>query len=62
MQTAKLLYGSTGASLYPHEQKIEYESLINIRPPLGNRSILIQDDHLRKQVEMVTRETLGGLQ
>lgn len=50
-----------GANWYPNEQRIEFESLINIRPRLGNRSILIQDDNLRKQVESVTREILGGM-
>ncbi len=49
-----------GANWYPNQQRIEFESLINIRPRLGNRSILIQDDNLRKQVESVTREILGG--
>jgi hypothetical protein len=49
-----------GANWYPSEQRIEFESLINIRPRLGNRSILIQDDNLRRQVEAVTRELLGG--
>jgi len=28
-----------GANWYPAEQRIEFESLINIRPRLGNRSI-----------------------
>ena len=50
-----------GANWYPAEQRIEYESLINIRPRLGNRSILIQDENLRKQVEAVTLELLGGV-
>lgn len=50
-----------GATCYPAEQRIEYESLINIRPRLGNRSILIQDENLRKQVEAVTLELLGGV-
>jgi hypothetical protein len=50
-----------GANWYPDEQRIEYESLINIRPRLGNRSILIQDENLRKQVETITREILGGV-
>ncbi len=50
-----------GANWYPNEQRIEFESLINIRPRLGNRGILIQDDNLRKQVESVTREILGGV-
>lgn len=51
-----------GANWYPNEQRIEFESLINIRPRLGNRSIVIQDESLRRQVESVTREILGGIQ
>jgi hypothetical protein len=51
-----------GANWYPGEQRIEFESLINIRPRLGNRNIVIQDESLRKQVESITREILGGLQ
>ncbi len=51
-----------GANWYPAEQRIEFESLINIRPRLGNRNILIQDENLRRQVESVTREILGGVQ
>lgn len=50
-----------GANWYPNEQRIEFESLINIRPSLGNRSILIQDQNLRRQVEAVTRDILGGV-
>jgi hypothetical protein len=50
-----------GANWYPTEQRIAFESLINIRPRLGNRNILIQDENIRKQVESVTREILGGI-
>jgi hypothetical protein len=50
-----------GANWYPNEQRIEFESLINIRPRLGNRGILIQDENLRKQLETVTRDILGGV-
>src|SRR5215212_7069996 len=42
-----------GANWYPAEQQIVYESLINIRPRMGNRNILIQDEGLRQQVESV---------
>lgn len=35
-----------GANWYPAEQRIAFESLINIRPRLGNRSILIQSQEL----------------
>ena len=51
-----------GANWYPSEKRIEFESLINIRPRLGNRSIILQDENLRKQVEEVTRAILGGVQ
>ena len=51
-----------GANWYPAEQRVEFESLINIRPRLGNRNILIQDENLRKQIESVTREILGDVQ
>ncbi len=50
-----------GANWYPNEQRIEFESLINIRPRMGNRNILIQDENLRKQVESVTRDILGDV-
>lgn len=51
-----------GANWYPSEQRIEFESLINIRPRMGNRSIILQDENLRKQVEDVARAMLGGVQ
>jgi hypothetical protein len=51
-----------GANWYPAEQRIEFESLINIRPRLGNRNVLIQDVNIRGQVESITRELLGGVQ
>ncbi|MBM3123779.1 MAG: hypothetical protein FJZ87_01760 [Chloroflexi bacterium] len=50
-----------GANWYPSEQRIEFESLINIRPRLGNRSTLLQDENLRQQVEGVARVILGGV-
>ena len=51
-----------GANWYPADQRIIFESLINIRPSLGNRSILIQSEELRNQVESITVEILGGVQ
>jgi Protein of unknown function (DUF5674) len=51
-----------GANWYPAEGRIEYESLINIRPRLGNRNVSIQDENIRGQVESITRELLGGVQ
>ena len=37
-----------GANWYPAEQRIAFESLINIRPRLGNRSIIIQSEEIRQ--------------
>lgn len=50
-----------GANWYPDEQRIAFESLINIRPRLGNRSILIQSEEIRQKVESITREMLGDV-
>jgi hypothetical protein len=50
-----------GANWYPLEQRIEFESLINIRPRLGNRGILIHDEDLRRQVGSITRKILGDV-
>src|SRR5215216_2692727 len=44
------------ANWYPNEQRIAFESLINIRPRLGNRNIVIQSQQLRDAVESVTLE------
>lgn len=50
-----------GANWYPKEQRIEFESLINIRPRLNNRSILIQSEEIRNAVEDVARKLLGDV-
>ncbi|GAB4502126.1 MAG: hypothetical protein Fur0035_16740 [Anaerolineales bacterium] len=50
-----------GANWYPAQQKIAFESLINIRPRLGNRSIVLQDQVLRVAVEEITRNLLGDV-
>ena len=45
-----------GFNIYPaksKEERIEYTSLINIRPKQGNRAIEIKDENLRKQVKEV---------
>jgi hypothetical protein len=49
-----------GANWYPATQRVEFESLINIRPSMGNRSLIIQDQTIRNQVEEITRQILGG--
>ena len=49
-----------GANWYPGEERIEFEALINVRPSLGNRSMIIQSDDIRRKVETVIRGLLGS--
>ena len=45
-----------GANIYPDKERadrIEYTSLINIRPAAGNRSLEIQDQAVRDKVKAV---------
>ena len=44
----------------PVNQKITYDSLINIRPR-QNRGMEIADDRIREQVTQVIIELLGGI-
>jgi hypothetical protein len=48
-----------GANWYPRERRVEFEALINIRPLLGNRSLVIQNQEIRNSVEMITKAMLG---
>ncbi len=50
-----------GANWYPADQSIEFESLINIRPRLGNRSILLQSAALAEPVEAIMRALLASV-
>jgi hypothetical protein len=51
-----------GANFYPDKEpgeRIEYTSLINIRPGQGNRSMFIEDPAIRERVREVTLELIG---
>lgn len=48
-----------GANWYPADQRVEFEALINIRPVLGNRGMVIQSQEIRNAVEAITRTILG---
>jgi hypothetical protein len=50
-----------GANWYPDEQRVEFEALINIRPYLGNRGMVIQSEEIRQRVSEVTLALLGGI-
>lgn len=49
-----------GADWDPFEEIVEFESLINIRPDRGNRSLRIEDPEIRREVEAIVRKLLSG--
>jgi len=51
-----------GADWYPFQQRVGYESIINIRPSANNRSMEIQDVVLRDRIDQIVKLFLGGVQ
>lgn len=49
-----------GADWIPVSGEVRYESLINIRPKQGNRSMTIQDEDMRAAVRAVVMHVFGG--
>ena len=47
-----------GANIYPIEKKIDFISMINIRPLDNNRSMEIQIPEIKEKVEGVIKELL----
>ena len=50
-----------GANLYPYksaDERLEYTSLINIRPGQGNLSREIKNESLRKKIQIMTEQLL----
>jgi len=50
------------ADWYPFQQRVGYESIINIRPSTNNRSMEIQDVVLRGRIDQIVKLLLGGVQ
>ena len=48
-----------GANVYLDEKRIDFVSLINIRPAVGNRSMTIELPAIRAKVEAVIRKQLS---
>ncbi len=48
-----------GADWYPESGEVRFESLINIRPKQGNRSLAITDPALRSTIEAIVRACFG---
>ena len=49
-----------GADWIPASQEVRFESLINIRPKQGNRSMTITDKALQATVESIVRERFSN--
>ncbi len=49
------------ANWHPADERIEFEAIINIRPRLDNRSMILQSEERRRAVEAVTRQILGDV-
>jgi hypothetical protein len=48
-----------GADWIPATQEVRYESLINIRPLAGNRSMELKDEGLRERIREIVVRLLG---
>lgn len=49
-----------GADWLPDGQEVRFESLINIRPSRGNRSMRIANPQLRDAIELIVRERFSS--
>lgn len=47
-----------GADWHPKDKRVEFNSLINIRPRQNNRSMEIEDSTIKTQVEAIIRKLL----
>lgn len=47
-----------GFNFYPDDNRIQYTSLINIRPAQNNRAIEIQDEKLRKNMDDIIKKLI----
>lgn len=50
-----------GADWDPYKQEVRYEAFLNIRPMLGNRSMMITNPEIRRKIAYVCAELLEGL-
>jgi len=51
-----------GANWLPHQQRLEYDALINIRARQNNRTMYVQDPTIRERMFEIVQELLGGVQ
>lgn len=53
------LWGGNWYPNHPEDSRVEYTSLINIRPRMGNRAMEIQDLSLRQKVKAIAERLLA---
>ena len=57
LMAAGSLYANLwGANVYPKDKKIDFISLINIRPAANNKSMEIKDQNIRKKIEDIIKK------
>ncbi len=49
-----------GAGVNLTTRQIEYDSIINIRPSMGNRSLIIENSAIRSQINQIIKHLIGG--
>ena len=47
-----------GANIYPKDKKIDFISLINIKPAENNRSMEIQNEEIKRKIEEIIKKFL----
>lgn len=52
------LWGANIFPLRPAEEQLEYTSLINIRPAMGNRSMMVKDPVIREKIKRIVNQLL----
>lgn len=50
-----------GADWDPFSQLLTYEAFLNIRPALGNRTMMIKDPIIRQKIAFTVKELLDGV-
>ena len=60
LQTGSQQENVWGADWIPGTGDVRFESLINIRPRQGNRSMIIQEPEVRKRIESIVGRILGS--
>ena len=49
-----------GADWLPESNEVRFEALINIRPRQNNRSLIVEDEKMRRKIEDIVRRRFGS--